>query len=233
MTERQTLISVYARAYRKEKIEIIEDVYSLENELDCAMQSIAAVAYCETLTKNECFSVDFDFTDDADVTICDYAVENIKINTEVHSGEIAALISADYSVFYKDAADNIAVITKEFTFESELASLKVEQNIEFCCVQVLSGTALHVNGGKIRLNLEMIIESRIANCCKIDCFTSVDDSEMKPENKNGYVICFCSKNEDLWNIAKENRTSVELIKKVNGITTDTLCEDRILLLPVF
>ena len=44
-------------------------------------------------------------------------------------------------------------------------------------------------------------------------------------------MCYCKKGESLWSIAKKYNTVLSGIKEENGIETDTVNEDRMIMIP--
>ena len=48
----------------------------------------------------------------------------------------------------------------------------------------------------------------------------------------GLAVYYAQAGEKLWNIAKENRCRVSILKEINGIDTEETAENRVVIFPV-
>ena len=53
----------------------------------------------------------------------------------------------------------------------------------------------------------------------------------KIKNNCALTISFCDKDENIWNIAKKYNTTVDAIREENGLASDVLENNRMLMIP--
>lgn len=104
-----------------------------------------------------------------------------------------------------------------------------------CRTQVsVCGCDYSLNG---RSGLELRGELRLRTAAfrrmNIPCIASLEPDENRPKdytNAPAVIMYFASAGEELWDIARENNASVSAIADDNGVSGDTLTEDRLLLI---
>ena len=132
------------------------------------------------------------------------------------------------------ARDNAGAVayyerTSDFTLE-----------FDECCTNMTADlTVLHVDysmaGSK---QLEIRVELGVTRCCYAadSCLAvttmEADETAGFPEEKAALKIYFAGGGESLWEIAKNCHTSVEAVMEENGLTSDVLPDDTMLLVPL-
>ena len=100
-------------------------------------------------------------------------------------------------------------------------------------IQVLD-VAYSLVGGKVEIRLEL----GVSRCCYMQdgcqAVTSVtaDENAGFPEEKAALKIYFANGGESLWEIAKSCHTAVEAVMDENGLQSDVLPDDAMLLVPL-
>lgn len=95
-------------------------------------------------------------------------------------------------------------------------------------------TAFQNGGGKLELRVDLAVTRR---CQKTHTHTvlghvTADEAAAYPPDKAALKICYATKGESLWDIARRCRTSVEAVMEENHLTGDTLSADTMLLIPL-
>lgn len=226
-------IGLLINVFRKESITLADDAYSLNNKLNADSCELTLYKSLDKLSETEKFSFDIDLYEDEKIKIFDVSAENIKITTEKRSDKIIGLVTADYYVIYADSNNTTSIACKEHTIEAEIAITHDSLIMNSATAKVLLVNDVQMREGKIKIEGEVFIEMLLINTCKANGFTEIALTDDENFVSSGYVIYFGKSNEELWSIAKENRTSVELIMQMNNLKDDILHEDKVLLLPKF
>lgn len=227
-------INILAEINRSVSANIVTDLYSVKKDVISVKDTVDVAVVCNKSSRTENIIFETDIYDDNSYTVSDCWVENIRINSEKTVGKYNLLVTASFNALLKDDNGNLSVISRENTFETELLSENGATNAANISSTVLSISALQVKGGKLRFSSDIFFEADIYTMCKVSGFTSVEIDEMSSIECGGkYIIYFGKKNEEIWSVAKENKTSVETIKLVNNLSGNVLNEDKMLLLPSF
>ncbi|MBR3768506.1 MAG: DUF3794 domain-containing protein [Clostridia bacterium] len=225
-------ISLCISAAREQTIDYIDDVYSSMNEISATFNDIDLENNFMKKTMNMDVSFEADSFIDDDYSICDSYIDDIKLSSEIKENKMYLLINANYNALIKLSDGTFSLITRNFTAEREFISAEITDRPKNMSYDMLSVSALRMNDGKIRFMSDYFIETAICSSCKIKALTALTESENPQRNfNNGIILYYAQKGEDLWSIAKENRTTVETIKASNEIADDSLTESRLLVFP--
>jgi LysM repeat protein len=91
-----------------------------------------------------------------------------------------------------------------------------------------------VGNKQVEIRIEMAVTRACYAVESCTAITSViaDDSAGFPEEKAALKIYYANSGESLWEIAKGCHTSVEAVMDENGLLSDVLPEDTMLLVPL-
>jgi hypothetical protein len=84
---------------------------------------------------------------------------------------------------------------------------------------------------EIRADIAALVTRCESSVFKLLADLKVNEAVQKPSPLTPLVLCFAGEGEELWDIAKTYNTSAEWIKTQNGIDTDRLTHDDVLLIP--
>ncbi len=227
-------VNILAEVHRSISANIVTDLFSVKKDIITVKDNVDVSVACNKSTRTENIIFETDIYDDNSYTVSDCWVENIRINCEKNGGRYNLLVTASFNALVKDEYGSLSVISRENTFETELLCENGITKAANVSAKVLSISALQLSGGKLRFTSDIFFEADIYSVCKVSGFTDIDVDELSSTECNGkYIIYFGKKNEDIWSVAKENKTPVETIKLVNNLSGDILNEDKMLLLPSF
>lgn len=213
---------------------ILADVYSIKNEIYTEKDTVELITSSKKVSKTENIVFETDIYDESKLSVMDCWVSNIKISSEKHGNRYNFLTTAAFNALIKNEYGNFSIISREHTFESELIAENSENAADIIDCQVLSIQALQTQGGKIRFTSELLFSTDIHTIRKVTGFTNVTvNEEARCENSAKFIIYFAKENEVIWDVAKENKTTVDAIKQLNSISGDILTEDKMLVLPSF
>lgn len=216
----------------KGELNFISDIYSVENESNTSFDIIEFKTDAEKLTKTISVSFDADAYEGEHFNIADSYIDNITITTENTDNKINCVLNADYNALITSENGAFSLIhrnnTTEFTLESEK---RIVNNINY---RLLSISALRTAEGKIKFTADIFVSIEIVKLCKVNLLTDVTLlPAVSADTSSEIILYFGQKGETLWDIAKENKTSVTKIKENNSIDCDSLDKDMLLVFPNF
>ena len=209
-------IDLFCRAYEKKEINMIEDVYSITNELELKRNTVKASTGQFTL--KDTFTVKQKLTNPeliygrilgANLTPI---IENAEVrdNKIMYEGKINGEIVAN-------SDNNVNAINLDIPFTFEISSERIRQNSNFeTTLNIVNQTVESTDDGII---LEITLEANVVVQNNEELSFAQDINEGSPANENTYsmVIYFVKPGDTLWKIAKQFRSRVEDIARVNKI----------------
>ena len=227
-------INMLASVSRNNNGNIITDLYSVSNEICKTTETAEVITSRKKITKTESIYFETDIYDESNYTIIDSWITDVKISTEKHSDKTDILATAIFNAVIRNENGNFSMISREHTFEGVLISESCAYVVKNLNTRVLSDSALQISGGKIRFSADISFECDICYIRKVTGFTDIKiDENNRTDRASSLSVYFAKQNEEIWTIAKENRTSVEKIKRINNLSGDFISEDIMLLLPSF
>lgn len=230
--EANASISLFLHSYTKGEISFISDVYSTVNEVEASYVKCDFIQTAEKNGKTVSVSFDVESYEADNFNIIDNYIENVNIKPEVKNNKLSCLINADYNAVLKTEGGSVALVCRNNSSEFELfETMKTVRNIS---CRLLSISALRLNDGKIRFNADIYVDAELITVVGIDALTDINMvSDEENHNKSEIVLYFAQKNESLWDIAKENKSSVDAIKRNNEVRSEILDKDMLLIFPKF
>ncbi len=215
-------IDIDARAYDTKDIEIIDDLYNPDCDIEFTTKDI------ETLTqKNNCNEV-VDINEninineiqnildiEANSTITNINMGNDKI---IYEGEISLKI-----LFESNTSSRIETKQIDIPFNKQISTnvtsnIKVSNNIE------ITKQSFNANGSNLEIKMELNLMASIYKTTTLRIIDTLQIEEYKKTNRCGMTIYFVKKEDTLWNIAKRFRTTVDEIVRVNELQDENKIE---------
>lgn len=222
-------IGIFARAYRKEKMICISDMFSSEYEMKTEKEKL-------TVLKE---AVPVSFTENVfEKPELPESVESVTdIWTEVSAPKIIPEgkinFSAKICMFAKDAEENPLYFEK--TVEKELDSPVKGKEIAFWNLSsgVRNGEFSFGRGGKAEVSASVLIDGTIYTSMSTETVTScsIDENKKVEHDPAAMILYYAEKGEPVWDIAKRYRASIEEILNENGISGDVISEKTMLVIP--
>ncbi len=215
------------------KLNLIDDVYSVYNELITEMTT--DMLSSEITRHNQILSVACEINAADDIKdIMDAYISNMRLTFEKNDDKNQIVLDAVCGVMYTSNDGGFRFSEEKITSEFLLKYNGVDSRFNISDIKVLSCSALQILEGKIKFTSELSIDYIEDIKCKVNLFTKIDTSTVcNNENKCGIVLYFAHKDEDVWDIAKENKTTVKQVKEINNLSDERLSDDLLLILPKF
>ncbi len=229
--EAAVIVSADIDAYRKASINAVSEAYSPSYELICSQSRIKCITDILRVNENHTITSKMDFSScsgqsiaDADVRKIRYTVQSqansIQLKGNIHFGMVV-ITGDNEKLFFERIAD--FEYTKQFGEDVS--------ECDFSPVLSVNAINCSVNGGsEATVSTEIHIDGFVNVLKNMDIVTSVEKGREKDRSSDDGVITvyFASQGERLWDIAKEQGSSVAFIKESNDIDEDVLSNDRML-----
>ncbi len=225
-------ISILLNSYKSGEIAYIDDVYSLENDVNTKFDSFAFIENSEKVRKTLTVTFDADSYDADSFIIADSYIENLNVITEVRDGTVNCFVNADYNALIKTDNGAYSLICRNNNSETDICP--AGKTVTLSDYRVLSVSALRLSDGKVRFTADINLSFDVIEICKVNVLTDVAASSDGCNIKSPEIVLyFAQKNESIWDIAKKNKTSVELIRSNNPVISEILDNDMVLVFPNF
>ncbi|MBQ7875641.1 MAG: DUF3794 domain-containing protein [Oscillospiraceae bacterium] len=222
-------VGIFARAYRKNSVEYLTDMFSTDYESKCERGRLSVMDSAMPISMTENIYEKFELPESAE-TVTDMwtEVSSPRVTAE---GKIA--FDAKLCMFAKDADENPLYFEK--TVERELSSPAQGRPIAFhnVCAGVRSEEFSSGRGREAEISASVLIDGTVYTAMSTDAITacSVSTDKKLEHDSAAIVLCYAEKGEPIWDIAKKYRATVEDIMIENGISADILQEKAMLVIP--
>ena len=216
-------IEITASSYETKEINTIEDLYSPSRNLSFEQKQIKAMQNKKnfhdvfSIREKQLLNIGDEKLYDADVKV---NIDNMQIgNDEIE-------LSGNVNITFMHSLNNmtdLGTTTLELPINYRMAcsgiratsQVKIDMSIPLQDFTILPGGEID-----IKIDIEFMVDSSI----EIRLNEISDVKEIESSENSGYnmVIYFTKKEDNLWKIAKEFRSTMQNIKEGNGLSQDTL-----------
>ncbi len=221
-------VGIFARVYRKNRIDFIEDMFSTDYETRLEKEKLSVITEAVPVSATEAFFEKFDLPESAK-TVSDIWLETAaaKITPD---GKIN--LPAKLCMFAKDEDENPLYFEKNI--EREISSGAEGKKIVFKNISSgVKNEEFNVSGGgKAELSASVLVDGTIYTAMSTEAVAACSvNTEKKIEHGNtAMILCYAEKGEQIWDIAKKYCASAESIVGENGISGDILPEKTMLVI---
>lgn len=209
-------LDLFCKAFETKEINVIEDIYSISHDINQEKQAVR--------TRQEEFELEDTLKLDEKLTMPDLfygKVLGVNVipslnNVDVRDGKIKyeATLNAEFMVQNENDVNSVNAQIP-FDFELQNSSITNMSNIE-TEIRVISKN-LNVEDDDVHLSVEMEVNAGVQNEETINFTRKLELIEPKDMDIYSMVIYFVKPGDTLWKIAKQFRSRVEDIARVNGI----------------
>lgn len=216
-------IEITASAYQTKEINIIQDLYSPSRNLVFEQKQVRAMKdkcnYHDLLSIREKQILDIgdEKVYDADVKI---NIENLRIlNDEIE-------VTGNANITFIHSINNMQEIGTtqiDIPIDNKIAcrGINLESNVKINTgIATQDFTILPNSEIEMRIDVEFILST--SSEMDINEICNVEESTSNNSNEYNMVIYFTKKDDTLWKIAKEFRSTIESVKRCNELTSDEL-----------
>ena len=228
-------INAFTVAHDEKTLTLISDAYSTEYGSEIKHKNI------ELLSFNDSFESSFTnkvILESIGVSVdCVLSVWCSEIKYSfVPKGEKCSIYGGyQVNIVYKNSDGQFGVIRKPVDFDFAVKLQNKSERINcYGSVQILSCSCAVTGDSRLELKTELIANGIIFTGLMKNYVSDIvlsDDKNMK-KNNSALTICYCEKNDSVWNIARKYNTTVEAIKSENDIDFDVIEDKCMLLIPL-
>lgn len=228
-----TSVNASVRAFEEIPLTLINDAYSTLYETKNTYKNAEFYAY-----NNE-----FDTVFTNKVILESIGVSVSRVNAVWVSDmkytftpkEDKCLITGTYlsNILYVDEENQAGIIQKTVDFDFSVKLNEKSEKIKcFGSVGAVSCACAVTGDSRLELKTELKASGMIYSEIRKKYISGIDImQDNKIKNNCALTISFCDKDENIWNIAKKYNTTVDAIKEENGLASDVLENNRMLMIP--
>lgn len=236
--ECELVLLVNVCASKLETCDIIEDAYSTSYECELIKSDIKLENVVKTFKDNTSCKSTLRLNDGEICSVLDSSCEisNVATHLSQESGSYVINGNIGFSGLVETKDGFPVVIEGDSIFEY---SIDCSDNIDCTVIEpkitIVNSSYTMTSDNSIEIIADILVEGVIIQKISKKTITGItmNTDTKKTVNKNcALKLYYTDKNEDIWEIAKRNSTSVSAILEENEMTTDILTEKGMLLIPI-
>ena len=228
-------IGVVCYVYEEKQMNLIQDMYSPIEQIDFEKKQVMAITEKKNVStlkqiREKINLKDIEGLNLIDVDVVPSIVNENKINSKI-------LYEAELNLMFIFENSRTQIITKDakIPFEYTVENLQNGESLNTNCnMEIKSQDFILQDGGNINCNVDVQANTNMYRTANINMIDSIQENENSEEQDYSIVIYIVKKGYTLWNIAKEFRSTVDGIARVNGIENkDLIMPGQKLYIPKF
>lgn len=209
-------IEVVCNAYETQEVNVIEDLYSITENIELTKKSITIITNREELSNRYVMKENLRIPE-LNGKVFDIQVNPNMNNIQLRRGKIIYEGNLNLNILLEE---NNGINTKDvdlpFTFEVTSDSVD-ENSIENTKINVIQNDFI-INEGNIETSIELEFKTSLQRSKNLNIIQQINAEEIKECDMYSMVIYFVKPGDTLWKIAKNFRSTVEDIAKINEIS---------------
>jgi hypothetical protein len=212
-----------AEALKDCEISYTSDIYSTEKKVNVSCQNYKIPKLLSCANGN--------FTNSASFPISNSTLAAASNIIDVFATASATEVTYENNRFFVEGECHYNVIADnggEYVYGEFSSPFKYETDGEkgsasdySVDVEVIAGR-VKLDGENLNIDSELAVASRIGDFFEVSSVCSASFGEVHESAKKGVVICYPSKNESVWEIAKRYHVNFEKLASENGISANAL-----------
>lgn len=208
-------IEVSCSAYETQEINIIEDLYSMTGEIEVMKKEINAV------TERNRISDTYMLNENIRIPELTGRVLNIQVNpeisnTQIRNGKVIYEGNLTLEILFEQNT-SINMRSVELPFNFDVISDRIEEKSSIETVLKIKQNDSIVKDGTIAVTVGIEFNISEQKNRLLNMIQDVNIEELRECNKYSMVIYFVKPGDTLWKIAKNFKSTVEDIAKINDI----------------
>lgn len=208
-------IDIDARAYDTKDIEIIDDLYNPDFNLEFTTKNIETITQKNNCNEMVAINENINLSEiqnildiEANPTITNVNTINDKI---IYEGEVSLKI-----LFESNSSSRVETKQIDIPFNTQInstatANLNINSSIE------ITKQNFNANGSNLEINMELNLTASLYKIATLRIIDTLQMEEYEQASNCGMTIYFVKQADTLWNIAKKFRTTVDEIVIANEL----------------
>lgn len=210
-------------AYTKKEINVIQDLYSPSYNLDFKQKSV------KTIRDKSLYKGTYNLNQKEMLNIGEEKIYDVDYNVIINEiRSMNDIIETEGNVkftFTHSENSMLGIQTKviEVPFNYKISAKGINQN-SFIKLNynIINENINIMPGGEVELKLDIEFIANVTNMEDINLISEVNELDNKNDDSYNMVIYFTRKNDNLWKIAKNFRSTPGIIKEMNNLDSDNL-----------
>ena len=208
----------------------VSDAYSLSGEAECRFAELSPARSFSQSVSEERVAAELEAYEDGGFSVKSVFVSDVSCAAADGADKGGVEGSLCFNVLIADSENRLSLLTKTAAFSCPPPE---SARCVACGVSVKNPAGETLPGGKIGLSCVLSCHLLTQTGERVRVLTEVREGEGVAARQERAVVYFAEKGESLWDIAKENRTSVANIKAYNSLSSEVLEEDTRLVFACF
>ena len=206
-----------ATMFEETKVDYVNDFYSTNSNLNYDKSEVAVIKNKELLTKQISVKDNIGVTDDKN-RILTYNVGTGHLNTKISGSNLYVDGPLKVNVTFENKDTGIVDAKTYDMLVDTTIPLGKEVNEDNVDVTItVENKMVSVQNGNVEANVTLNIAAEIENIDKITIIGNIEEENLNPEDFDSMYMYIVKKGDNLWNIAKKYKTTVDKIANVNNI----------------
>ncbi|MVB12909.1 hypothetical protein CAFE_36560 [Caprobacter fermentans] len=224
-----------AAAYQGSEVTVVNDAYSKDFDMNIESKQKTVDNLAELVGDTTVHKSTLSVEDNTVSRVIDVWNEMSTVSAEIQGGQITFKGKYSLCVLALDEESKPFYFERLLDFEYTRACSSSGDNTK-CEAQIaVGGISFRIMGSGIEAKTELRLTAEIFSRYSFKAITDVTADEEKPvarDNSAALCIYYAEAGENLWNIARDYRTSMTTIKQENGIAGDVMENRGMLLIPM-
>ena len=218
-------------ATEPETVRYVTDAYSLRGEAACRYAQVTLCKVLAQADEEETVTAEAEAFEEGGFSVLAVFADGVACSVQKTQGGFTAEGAVCFNALLRDSEDRCSLIAKTVTFSHRIGA--AGRCVE-CAVTARNVSGEALSGGKLALSCVLAFRVLTEDGEEVRALTelTVQEEAAEPQHERA-VVYFGEKGESLWDIAKDNRTSVEAIKTFNALSADVLETDTRLIFAGF
>ena len=209
-------LDLFCKVFESKQINVIEDMYSICNNIELKRRNVRATTMQQNV--KDTFKISHTFTTPELIygRILGGNVTPVIENTEAKDGRVKyeGKLNAE---FFVDSENIVNGVTESVPFEFEITSEGIKKDSQFeTQINVIGQKTYNTDDGVV-LEVELEAILLLQNSEDLNFIQDVGVTEDTNQDKYSMVIYFVKPGDTLWKIAKQFKSKVEDIARINEI----------------
>lgn len=209
-------LELYCKAFENKSINIIEDVYSTLNSIELKRNNVRATTMQHRV--KDTIKIRHTFTNPELIygKVLGGNTTPVIENTEVKDGRIKFEGKLD-TEFFVNNDNTINGINESVPFDFDITSENIKKDSQYETQVDVSGQKIYNTDDGVVLEVELEVVLLLQNSEELKFIQDVEETEHNVQNLYSMVIYFVKPGDTLWKIAKQFKSKVDDIAKINEI----------------
>lgn len=225
--------SASVKAYSKNQLCVVEDVYSTENETDSQFKNLKFRNHLFNFNDSKKIKEIFEIGNSEVLQITDAFAIKCDTRTEYDNNVIKCFCEIPVGIIYINKSDETCYIERMAEMSFECRAENAGGNlVAFPSVTVTSAEAC-LASGKAEVMISLIISMPVFEETEKRVCTKLEILENEKKKSDcPLIVYFASEGEKIWNIAKEYNSTIQRIKEDNDLKDDIIKANKSIIISV-